>query len=87
MCFQAVRTAAITLVGVAYMYMGQTLRVFFEDEKPALLQQIDSEIDKVLYDYATILSYWYILKLGFNHCVRCVLLTLSLNVSHTMYQI
>ncbi len=45
--FQAVRTAAITLVGVAYMYMGQTLRVFFEDEKTALLQQIDAEFDKV----------------------------------------
>ena len=29
------------------MYMGQTLRVFFEDEKPALLQQIDTEFEKV----------------------------------------
>ena len=43
----AIRTAAVTLVGVLYMYMGQTLRVFFEDEKAALLQQIDAEIDKV----------------------------------------
>lgn len=43
----AVRTAAITLLGVLYMYMGQTLRIFFEDEKPALLQQIDAEFDKV----------------------------------------
>ena len=45
--FQAVRTAAITLVGVAYMYMGAPLRIFFEDEKAALVQQIDAEIEKV----------------------------------------
>ena len=44
---QNIRTAAITLVGVMYMYIGQQLRIFFEDEKPALLQQIDSEFDKV----------------------------------------
>jgi len=35
------------LLGVIYMYMGQTLRVLFESEKPALLQQIDAEFDKV----------------------------------------
>ncbi len=29
------------------MYMGQTLRTLFEDEKAALLQQIDAEIEKV----------------------------------------
>ena len=45
--FQAVRTAAISLVGVFHLYMGPTARVFFEDEKPALLQQIDAEIEKV----------------------------------------
>ena len=44
---QAVRTAGVSLLGVVYMYMGQTLRVFFENEKPALLQQIDAEFDKV----------------------------------------
>ena len=43
------RTAAIGLIGVLYMYMGQTLRVFFEDEKAALLQQIDAEIEKVIH--------------------------------------
>lgn len=43
----AVRTAAITLLGVMYMYMGAALRVLFESEKPALLQQIDAEFDKV----------------------------------------
>ena len=41
------RTAGISLLGVVYMYMGQTLRVLFENEKPALLQQIDAEFDKV----------------------------------------
>ena len=30
------------------MYVGPTIRVFFEEEKPALLQQIDAEIEKVL---------------------------------------
>ena len=45
--FQAVRTSAITLLGVMFMYMGATLRVFFDNEKPALLQQIDAEFEKV----------------------------------------
>ena len=44
----AVRQAAITLLGVCYMYMGAPLRTLFEDEKPALLAQIDSEFEKVL---------------------------------------
>ena len=43
----AVRTAGITLIGVLHMYMGATARVFFEDEKAALLAQIDAEIEKV----------------------------------------
>lgn len=29
------------------MHMGPVLRGLFEDEKPALLQQIDAEFDKV----------------------------------------
>ena len=45
--YQAVRTAAISLLGTMYMYVGATLRVFFEEEKPALLQQIDAEFEKV----------------------------------------
>ena len=44
---KAVRTSGISLLGVIYLYMGQTLRVFFENEKPALLQQIDAEFEKV----------------------------------------
>lgn len=42
-----VRTAGITLCGTMYLYMGSTLRVFFEDEKAALLQQIDAEFERV----------------------------------------
>ncbi|XP_029636093.1 cytoskeleton-associated protein 5 isoform X2 [Octopus sinensis] len=42
----AVRTAAIQLLGVVYMYMGPSLRMFYENEKPALLQQIDAEFEK-----------------------------------------
>lgn len=30
-----------------YLYMGGPLRMFFEDEKPALLSQIDAEFEKV----------------------------------------
>lgn len=30
-----------------YLYMGAPLRMFFEDEKPALLQQINAEFEKV----------------------------------------
>lgn len=43
----AVRTAAINLLGVIYMYLGAQLRVFFESEKPALLKQIDEAFEKV----------------------------------------
>ncbi|XP_059161081.1 cytoskeleton-associated protein 5-like isoform X1 [Physella acuta] len=42
-----VRMAGISLLGVIYTYMGDTLRVFFENEKPALLQQIDAEFAKM----------------------------------------
>ncbi|XP_041131706.1 cytoskeleton-associated protein 5-like isoform X3 [Polyodon spathula] len=43
----AVRTSAIALLGVMYLYMGTPLRMFFEDEKPALLTQIDAEFEKM----------------------------------------
>lgn len=41
------RTAAVSLLTVMYLYMGAPLRVFFEDEKAALLSQIDAEFEKV----------------------------------------
>lgn len=41
-----VRQAAIQLIGTLYLYVGPQLRVLFETEKPALLEQIDSEIEK-----------------------------------------
>jgi cytoskeleton-associated protein 5 len=34
-------------MSTAYMYMGPKLRMLFEEEKPALLQQIDAELEKV----------------------------------------
>ena len=43
----AVRTSAISLLGVLHLYIGAQLRVFFEDEKPAVLQQIDACFEKV----------------------------------------
>ncbi|XP_048241542.1 cytoskeleton-associated protein 5-like isoform X2 [Haliotis rufescens] len=42
----AVRGAAIGLLGTVHLYMGPQLRMFFEDEKAALLQQIDAEFEK-----------------------------------------
>ena len=41
------RTSAINLLGVMHMYIGAQLRVFFEEEKAALLQQIDAAFEKV----------------------------------------
>ena len=41
------RTSAINLLGVMHMYIGAQLRVFFEEEKAALLQQIDAVFEKV----------------------------------------
>ena len=43
----AVRTTAINLLATLHMYLGPQLRMFFEEEKPALLQQIDSAFEKV----------------------------------------
>ncbi|XP_050341877.1 protein mini spindles isoform X2 [Bactrocera neohumeralis] len=41
-----VRSAAIGLLGTMSMYMGSTLMMFFESEKPALKSQIQTEMDK-----------------------------------------
>ncbi|XP_031420118.1 cytoskeleton-associated protein 5 isoform X2 [Clupea harengus] len=43
----AVRISAITLLGVMFLYVGAPLRMFFEDEKTALLSQIDAEFEKM----------------------------------------
>lgn len=42
----AVRAAAITLLGTMFLYMGNSLLLHFENEKPALKQQIQAEFDK-----------------------------------------
>lgn len=41
-----VRQAAIALLGVLYLYVGSQLSMFFDNEKPALKQQIQAEFDK-----------------------------------------
>lgn len=41
-----VRTAAVTLVGTLYLYMGKPLLAFFDNEKPVLRQQIEQECEK-----------------------------------------
>lgn len=42
----AVRTSAITLLGTMYLFLGKPLLMFFENEKPALKQQIEQECEK-----------------------------------------
>lgn len=42
----AVRQAAIQLLGIMHLYMGNNLAMFFDSEKPALKQQIQAEFDK-----------------------------------------
>lgn len=42
----AVRQAAIQLLGTMHLYMGNSLAMFFDGEKPALKQQIQAEFDK-----------------------------------------
>uniref|UniRef100_A0A1I8ITA7 Cytoskeleton-associated protein 5 n=1 Tax=Macrostomum lignano TaxID=282301 RepID=A0A1I8ITA7_9PLAT len=43
----AIRQAAISLTVSLYMYIGDSLRSLLADEKPALLQQIDQEIEQI----------------------------------------
>lgn len=43
----SVRLASVQLISVIYMYVGQNFRSLFDQEKPALLEQIDAEIEKV----------------------------------------
>ncbi|KAF5301408.1 hypothetical protein FQA39_LY02137 [Lamprigera yunnana] len=42
----AVRTSAISLIGTLYLYTGSSLHMFFENEKPALRDQINAEFEK-----------------------------------------
>ena len=42
----AVRVGAVQLIGTVYMYAGPSFRSLFDQEKAALLEQIDAEIDK-----------------------------------------
>ncbi|XP_046898136.1 cytoskeleton-associated protein 5-like isoform X2 [Hypomesus transpacificus] len=44
---RAVRTAAVVLLGVVFLYLGPPLRLFFQEEKAALLSQIDAEFQKM----------------------------------------
>lgn len=42
-----VRSAGISLLGTMYLYMGQQLSMFFENDKAALVQQINTEFSRV----------------------------------------
>ena len=42
-----VRSTAIQLIATIYMYVGANFRALFDQEKAALLEQIDAEIEKV----------------------------------------
>lgn len=54
-----VRMAVISLLGVMYLYMGPQLSLFFENEKPTLVQQIHAEFEKVCSIYITISIIYY----------------------------
>ncbi|XP_060518402.1 protein mini spindles isoform X2 [Cylas formicarius] len=41
-----VRQSSISFLGILYLYMGSSLYVFFENEKPSLRDQIVAEFDK-----------------------------------------
>ena len=41
------RKAAVEFLATLFLYVGANIRVFFEEEKSALLQQIDAEFEKV----------------------------------------
>ncbi|XP_050758614.1 cytoskeleton-associated protein 5-like [Gymnogyps californianus] len=43
----SVQRSAITLLGVIYLYMGDSLRVLIESEELPLLPQIDAELEKL----------------------------------------
>ena len=44
----SVRIAAIQLIATVHLYVGPQFRGFFDQEKPALLKELDAEIEKVL---------------------------------------
>ncbi|CAG0924320.1 unnamed protein product, partial [Notodromas monacha] len=43
----AVRMAAVGFIGTLYLYLGKTLRTFFDDEKPQVVALIDEEFKKL----------------------------------------
>ena len=46
-----------------YMYIGASLRTLFEDEKSALLQQIDTEFEKVFINLFGVINSAYMMNL------------------------
>ena len=48
------------------MYVGATLRVFFEEEKPALLQQIDAEFERVILFLCLFIFYSFLFAIDFS---------------------
>ncbi|XP_034263432.2 LOW QUALITY PROTEIN: cytoskeleton-associated protein 5-like [Pantherophis guttatus] len=42
-----VRTSAFNLLGVIFLYVGNPLRVFFENERPLVLAQIDARFEQL----------------------------------------
>ena len=53
---QAVRTASFTLIGSIALFMGEKTRMLFESEKPAIVQQIDAEMEKVIHAMLSVAS-------------------------------
>ncbi len=55
-----------------YLYMGAPLRMFFEDEKPALLSQIDAEFEKVNMPFWKTVLKWLFQRVALTISLACI---------------
>lgn len=59
-----VKMAVISLLGVMYLYMGHQLSLFFENEKPTLVQQLNEEFEKVIIYFC--ITFLYLINMVFT---------------------
>lgn len=68
------------MLSVVYMYMGANLRMFFDGEKAALLQQIDAEFEKVKI-FIKVICIWKML-----HEIGCSKFRTTFNVNYAHFE-
>lgn len=74
------------------MYVGASLRMFFEEEKPALLQQIDAEFEKVyLFINTPFLCYLVLLFQNKSLCktfgIKFSLICMKMNLQENIFSL